>query len=81
MFVFHWLFYAFFYLVARTKGHGHYKAYRYNPFEIEAYTHEVDVYYLKNRRPFAWIYYIKGYYYSLIVSNDINRRAEKDKNR
>jgi hypothetical protein len=61
LFVFHWLIYGFFYLVARAKGHGHYVAYRYNPFELEAFTHEYNVEYLEQRKPFAWLQFIKEY--------------------
>ncbi len=59
LFIFHWLFYSFFYLVSRYKGRGHYAAYRYNPFEIEAYNEESDVSYLKTRKPFAWVNHVK----------------------
>jgi hypothetical protein len=62
LFVFHWLLYAFFYLLSRSKGHGHYVAYRYNPFELEAYTNEHDVDYLKTRKSFAWLSCVKEYY-------------------
>jgi hypothetical protein len=62
LFVFHWLFYAFFYLLSRSRGHGHYVAYRYNPFELEAYTNENDVDYLKTRKSFAWLSCVKEYY-------------------
>lgn len=62
LFVFHWLMYAFFYLLVRVKGHGHYVAYRYNPFELEAYSNEHDVNYLKTRKTFAWISSVREYY-------------------
>ncbi|MFZ6011593.1 MAG: hypothetical protein ACOYXT_14715 [Bacteroidota bacterium] len=65
LFVFHWFFYAFFYLISRSRGHGHYVAYRYNPFELEAYANEPDTGYLKKRRPFAWINYLRMYHQSL----------------
>jgi hypothetical protein len=65
LFIFHWLFYAYFYLVARFKGHGHYIAYRYNPFEIEAYNNEADVNYLKTRKFFAWVPCVKDFEKSL----------------
>lgn len=61
LFLFHWLFYAYFYIVARSKGHGHYAAYRNNPFELEAYANEHDIKYLKERKTFAWLKYIKEY--------------------
>ena len=62
LFVFHWLAYGFFYIASRLKGHGHYVAYRYNPFEMEAYSNEHDVSYLKKRKFFAWASYVPKYY-------------------
>jgi hypothetical protein len=61
LFVFHWFLYGLFYIVSRSKGHGHFVAYRYNPFEIEAFENEKDVNYLKERKPFAWINYVRQY--------------------
>ena len=61
LFIFHWFFYSLFYLVARAKGHCHYIAYRYNPFEIEAFNNEANVKYLKVRKPFAWVRYVNDY--------------------
>ncbi|HEY0654303.1 MAG TPA: hypothetical protein VGD65_14285 [Chryseosolibacter sp.] len=61
LFIFHWLLYGVFYVISRAKGHGHYVAYRYNPFEMEAYANEHDAEYLKNRRIFAWVPYIIQY--------------------
>jgi hypothetical protein len=65
LFVFHWVLYAYFYIVARAKGHGHYAAYRNNPFEIEAYNNERDVNYLKSRKFFAWIKSIQAYNHAI----------------
>jgi hypothetical protein len=65
LFVFHWLSFVFFYLISRSKGHGHYISYRYNPFELEAYEHDADMTYLQTRRPFAWVNYLKMYYATL----------------
>jgi hypothetical protein len=62
LFIFHWFFYGLFYVISRAKGHGHFVAYRYNPFEMEAYSNEQDVSYLKKRRPFAWASYVPKYY-------------------
>jgi hypothetical protein len=61
LFIFHWILYAFFYLVCRYKGHGHYIAYRYNPFEIEAYDNDHDEDYLKKRKLFAWIICVRNF--------------------
>lgn len=33
-------------------------AYRQTSFEAEAYNHEDDMYYLRHRKPFAWIKYL-----------------------
>lgn len=62
LFVFHWMLYAFFYLLSRSRGQGHYIAYRYNPFELEAYSNEHDQDYLRKRRAFAWWTCVKEYY-------------------
>lgn len=59
LFVFHWLLYAFFYLAGRMSGQCHYIAYRYNPFEMEAYIHDPETDYLRKRRPFAWVRYVR----------------------
>ncbi len=61
LFIFHWIFYGLFYAISRLKGHGHYVAYRYNPFEMEAYANEHDEAYLKKRKIFAWAPYILTY--------------------
>jgi hypothetical protein len=76
LFVFHWLLYGFFYITARTKGHGHYIAYRYNPFELEAYNRESDVTYLGKRKPFAWAGYIKKHYEHLSNSHLLPKKRE-----
>lgn len=59
LFVFHWILYAFFYLLGRLHGQCHYIAYRYNPFELEAFNHDVQKDYLKKRWPFAWVRYVR----------------------
>jgi hypothetical protein len=61
LFVFHWLLYIYFYIVARLYGHHHYIAYRYNPFELEAYRHDPDQRYLITRKPYSWIRFIKEF--------------------
>lgn len=62
LFVFHWLLYGLFYLITISKGYGHFLAYRYNPFEIEAYNNEHDVDYLRKRKPFAWLGCVRQYH-------------------
>lgn len=59
LFCFHWLLYGVFYAIARLRGATHDYAYRNNPFEREAYTHEDDPVYINNRRPFAWVKFIR----------------------
>src|SRR5688500_1050717 len=65
LFIFHWICYGVFYLVGRLNGQCHYIAYRYNPFEIEAFNNDVHSDYLRKRRPFAWTRYIKSFYKTL----------------
>jgi len=65
LFIFHWLLYVIFYLISRLKGHSHYIAYRYNPFELEAYKHDADALYLKKRKPLAWLFYVNEYLITL----------------
>jgi len=56
LFVFQWVLYGVYYLIGlmKHKGNGE-LAYRTNPFEIEAYTNESNVNYLKERRRYNWI--------------------------
>lgn len=77
LFIFHWIFYGVFYLVARAKGHCHYIAYRYNPFELEAFSNETDKDYLKKRKPLAWIGYVRHYVNSL--PQDLTATVPKEK--
>ena len=77
LFVLHWLFYGLFYLVARAKGHCHYIAYRYNPFELEAFENDPDEQYLVKRRPFAWARYVVKYQEAL--SRDLTATVPKEK--
>lgn len=53
-----WLLYMYFYVRGRIAGLNHWQAYRYNPFEIEAYNNERDPDYLRSRKPYAWTKYI-----------------------
>jgi hypothetical protein len=61
LFVFHWLLYGMFYIVSRCYGHHHYIAYRYNPFEMEAYDHDNNIVYLASRKPYAWLSRLNKY--------------------
>lgn len=77
LFIFHWLFYVAFYLVARAKGHCHYVAYRYNPFELEAFSNDPDELYLRKRKPFAWARYVREY--NKTISKEMNSTVPKEK--
>jgi hypothetical protein len=77
LFIFHWLFYAIFYLMGRAKGHCHYIAYRYNPFELEAYTHDHVEDYLAKRRPFAWTGFVRDYFRAM--GKDHSKSVPADK--
>lgn len=61
LFIFHWLLYSIFYLFLRIKGQRHYIAYRFNPFEQEAYEHDNDLVYPRTRRFFQWTDYYKKF--------------------
>ena len=61
LFVGQWILYGLSYLYNRIiKGMDGPTAYRFNVFEVEAYTHESTVHYLRDRKTFAWVKYIKG---------------------
>ena len=77
LFIFHWLFYAAFYLVGRANGQCHYIAYRYNPFEIEAFTMDHDSNYLRKRRPFAWMRYVAEF--AAALGEDHSEKVPADK--
>ena len=72
LFVFHWLFYGVFYLLGRMTGQCHYIAYRYNPFEIEAYTYDGDEDYLTKRRAFAWIGFVREFFRTMAKDHSKN---------
>ena len=54
-----WLLYIAFYLVKRLRGKSHWDSYRYNPFEQEAFDNEKQIDYLIQRKPYAWLKYLK----------------------
>lgn len=61
LFVGQWILYGLSYLYNRIiKRMDGPTAYRFNVFEVEAYTHESTVHYLRDRKTFAWVKYIKG---------------------
>tara|TARA_R100001509_G_scaffold143548_1_gene99381 strand:+ start:11343 stop:11699 length:357 start_codon:yes stop_codon:yes gene_type:complete len=53
------LLYVVFWLRALVKTKSGSEAYRVIPFEIEAYSNESNEEYLRNRKRFAWIKYLK----------------------
>jgi hypothetical protein len=77
LFIFHWLFYVAFYVVARAKGHCHWIAYRYNPFEIEAFNNDANTTYLTQRKPFAWLRYLN--HYLDVLPKDMRATVPKEK--
>lgn len=77
LFVAHWFLYLLFYIVARAKGHCHWIAYRYNPFELEAFDNDPNEKYLTSRKPFAWIRYIPQYRNAL--NQDLKSTVPKEK--
>lgn len=77
LFIFHWVFYAFFYVLGRVNGQCHYVAYRYNPFELEAFTHDPDATYLEKRKPFAWVRYVRESVESMRKDHSNNVPADK----
>jgi hypothetical protein len=59
LFVLQWFLYGLFYIIGRfTKGSWS-KSYFRNPFEVEAYMHDEEKDYLKERKPWSWTKYIK----------------------
>ncbi len=77
LFLFHWILYALFYLVGRLHGQCHYIAYRYNPFEIEAFENDVNKNYLKTRTPFAWVRYVPTFLREVRQDHSENIPADK----
>tara|TARA_R110000824_G_scaffold6289_2_gene29090 strand:- start:180 stop:533 length:354 start_codon:yes stop_codon:yes gene_type:complete len=58
LFVIHWIMYGLFYLIGLYEHKDGEKAYRNNPFELEAYKNQHKKEYLSNRKRFAWLKYI-----------------------
>ena len=78
LFVFHWLLYGLFYLISRINGKGHYIAYRYNPFELEAYANDQDTAYLHHRKWFSWTRNIREF--SEVQRKDMSSKIPANKN-
>lgn len=49
-----YLLYLLDYFRLRLRGYSHWKAYRHNCFEQEAYAHDQEADYLHRRKPWAW---------------------------
>jgi hypothetical protein len=77
LFIFHWLLYGFFYLISRLYGQRHYIAYRYNPFELEAYGNDLNPSYLQQRKAFAWCGYISEF--RTVLRKDMTHKIPRRK--
>jgi hypothetical protein len=58
LFVFQWILYGLFYLMGLLRYRNGAMAYRENPFEREAYNHDNEADYLKNRKRYKWLRYL-----------------------
>jgi len=57
--IFFYPLYFLHYLINLVKYRNHYSAYRQICFEKEAYSNEGDFEYLKHRKPYAWLKYLR----------------------
>ena len=55
LFIFQWILYGIFYLIGLARFRSGEKAYRNNPFELEAYQNDRDQDYLNNRKRYSWV--------------------------
>jgi hypothetical protein len=55
-----WTLYGIFHIVGLIKYKDGQTAYYENPFEREAYANDENPNYLKERKPYAWINYLRG---------------------
>ena len=55
-----WILYGLFYVIGLVKYRDGQTAYYENPFEREAYANDENRNYLKERKPYAWINYLRG---------------------
>ena len=60
LFIFHWILYALSTIIGLFKYMNYKKAYKNNWFEKEAFAKDKQVNYIINRKPYAWIKYIKN---------------------
>ena len=59
LFIFQWILYGLFHIIGLLRGRDGGSAYRYNPFELEAYDNDDNENYLNEIKPYAWIKYWK----------------------
>ena len=59
LFVLQWVMYALFYVIGRLRYGSWENAYYNNPFEREAYSHQENKNYFKNRKFWAWTRYLR----------------------
>lgn len=57
--IFFYPLYFLHYLINLIKYHSHHRAYFEICFEREAYANERDLEYLKHRKPYAWLQYLR----------------------
>ena len=55
-----WILYGLFHVIGYIKHKDGTKAYYENPFEREAYANDNNLNYLNERKPFAWINYLRS---------------------
>ena len=55
-----WVLYGLFHIIGLIKYRDGQTAYYENPFEREAYANDENPNYLKERKPYAWINYLRG---------------------
>lgn len=54
-----YILYLLHYLLNRLKYKNHDQAYQQICFELEAYSHDLDLDYLQKRKPYAWVRFLK----------------------
>lgn len=60
LFIPFYILYVVEYLIRLIQYRNHHEAYMNISYEIEAYTHGHDLSYLKRRKPYSWLKYIKN---------------------
>ena len=57
--IFQWILYIVFYITGLIRYRNSQEAYYENPFEREAYANDKNLQYLEERKPYAWINYLR----------------------